>query len=180
MEELDKELLKSAFNAITAGFSVLGTCLMLLLLWFRGKDKKNNETQLSVLAGKIEILTQGFDENATKVQAEKVIDSVYSNAAHTLTFWLVSYIKAGKPPMTEGDWNFSLVIHAQWIMVKGRLDVFKYKDEALGSYVKEESFKKLCKELTNGIQTFDNTGGVSKYVANKLDELKVEVTEKLI
>jgi hypothetical protein len=179
MENIDKELLKSAFEAITAGFAVLSTVLMLVLLWFRGKDKKTHDTQLSVLEGKLQILTQGFDENATKDQAEKIIDAVYTNAAHTLTFWLVSYIKAGKPAMTEGDWNLSLVIHSQWIMVKSRLDVFRYKDKALGSYVKEDSFKKLCTELTTGIQTFDNTGGVSKYVANKLDELKVEVTEKL-
>lgn len=179
MEELDKELLKSALDALTAGCALIGTVLMITLLWLRGKDKKNQESQLSVLAGKLQILTQGFDENATKDQVEKIVDSVYTNAAHTLTYWLVSYIKAGKPAMTEGDWNLSLVIKAQRIMVKSRLDVFKYNDKALGSYVKEHSFEKLCEELTKGIQTFDNTGGVSKYVANKLDELKIEVTGKL-
>jgi hypothetical protein len=179
MEQLDNEVMKALFNAITAGFSVIGTILMILLVWFRGKDKKTHETQLSVLSGKLQILTQGFDENATKDQAEKIVDSVYKNAAHTLTFWLVAYIKAGKPAMTEGDWNLSLVTHAQWIMVKSRLDVFKYSDKSLGSYVKKDSFERLCAELTKGVQTFDTTGGVSKYVENKLDELKIEVTGKL-
>ncbi len=179
MEQIDNELIKAICDVIAAGCALIGTILMLLLIWFRGKDKKNHETQLSVLSGKLQILTQGFDENATKDQADKIVDAVYTNAAHTLTFWLVSYIKAGKPEMTEGDWNLSLVIHAQWIMVKGRLDVFKYNNKTLGSYVKEDSFDKLCEELTKGVQTFDNTGGVSKYVANKLDELKIEVTGKL-
>jgi hypothetical protein len=179
MEQLDKELIKAICDAITAVSSVIAALLMLVLIWLRGKDKKAHDTQLSVLAGKLQVLTQGFDENATKDQAEKVIDAVYTNAAHTLTYWLISYIKSGKPKMTEGDWNLSLVIHSQWIMVKSRLDVFKYKEQSLGSYVKEDSFNKLCDELTKGVQTFDNTGGVSKYVANKLDELKVEVTGKL-
>lgn len=179
MENVDKELLKVLLEVAKAISTIIGAILMIALLWFRSRDKKAHDDQLSRVEGKLEVLTQGFDETVTKSQALSIVDSVYSNMDSVLHCWFCGYIRSGKPEMTAGEWNLDLVIKSQRLLVKERLDVFVYNKQSLGSFVEEEGFKKLCAEFKKGIKTFNNTEGIAKYITNKLDELKMEVKDRL-
>lgn len=179
MEAPDNQTAKAIAEAVTAAFSFGSTVLAAVILWLRGRDKKTSDEKLRVLEAKLQTLTDGYNDNVSKAQAEQLIELAFDNSACVLHCWFCRYIAAGKPVWTAGDWNLELTIHSQWNMVKGRLNVFKYEGKSLGDLVKEDSFNKLADEFDEGISTFSCTDGLSRYVNNQMNELKQEVKDKL-
>lgn len=179
MDKLDKEMLKAISEAVVAVFSFGSMILTIALLWYRSRDKKANADTLTVIRTHLETLTQGYNSNVSHEQADKILEAVYTNMGHVLNCWLCSYIREGKPVMTPGKWNLELVIKAEYLLIKDKLGVFKYNGANMGDLVNKKSFDKLCEDVTDQVKTFDNTEGVSKYLTNKVDGLKLEVKEKL-
>jgi len=167
------------YEMLSTVFSTLGTVVGGLLVYLRNKDKKESGVTLEKIAADLEVLTNRYAKSVDKAQAEKLIDSFYQNFESTLHCWMCDYVTGGRPPMTEGSWNLETVIDSGYLLIKKRLSVFNYKEEAMGDWVEEKPFKALLRTITRSIHTFETTKGLGKYVTDQVNMTKSEVTKKL-